>query len=274
MTDTATPTEIALNAAEDEVAPPHPAKFPIEIIGIFKELLLKYGVKPFDMVLDPFAGTGRIHMLRPDFNTIGVEIEPEWALMSPYTTIGNALDLPDIWTDMFAAIATSPTYGNRMADHHNAQEVCRLCSGTGSLRADISTFAAPDVIASFRCPDCNGVGNNEYKRLTYTHQLGHALHPDNSGGMQWGKKYKEFHAKAWIEAIRVLRPGGLFLLNCKNHIRKGEVQEVTEWHIRMLVTLGCHVLEEYKLPVKSMKFGTNRDNRIDYELIVALQKES
>ena len=48
--------------------------------------------------------------------------------------------------------------------------------------------------------------------------------------MQWGDAYRSFHVKAWREAWRVLRPGGRFVLNIKDHIRNGERMPVTDWH--------------------------------------------
>jgi tRNA G10 N-methylase Trm11 len=75
------------------------------------------------------------------------------------------------------AIVTSPTYGNRLADHHRASD--------------------------------------PLLRRSYTHDLGRPLHSENSGAMQWGDAYRAFHRRAWAEAVRVLKPGGRFVLNVK-----------------------------------------------------------
>ena len=37
-----------------------------------------------------------------------------------------------------------------------------------------------------------------------------------SAVLQWGQAYRDFHAAAWVEASRVFRPGGRFLLNIKD----------------------------------------------------------
>lgn len=62
--------------------------------------------------------------------------------------------------------------------------------------------------------------------------------------MQWGRNYCEFHDRAWAEAVRVLKPGGLFMLNIKDHIRGGRRQRVTLWHALNLVGRhGVRVVE-------------------------------
>ena len=72
-------------------------------------------------ILDPFAGTGRVFYLLdelPGLHIAAIELE-EWPDMHPAVQLGNALHLP-FPAGSFDAVATSPTYGNRMADHHNA----------------------------------------------------------------------------------------------------------------------------------------------------------
>ena len=94
------------------------------------------------------------------------------------------------------AICTSPTYGNRMADHHKARDA-----------------AAPHLPAV----------------------LGRPLTPGNSGALQWGDGIAErmsttaLHVAVWTECRRVLKPGGIFVLNVKDHIRGGVLQEVSNW---------------------------------------------
>lgn len=206
----------------------HPAKYTDVLLTTFARLLRDY-----PRILDPFGGTGKVFLLEhwlPLARIDAVELEPEWAAQHPRTTLGNALHLP--WqASTFDAICTSPTYGNRMADHHNAQDASR--------------------------------------RRTYTHVMGRSLHPDNSGALDWGDKYRAFHVAAWTEARRVLRPGGRFVLNIKDHIRSGERQHVTAWHIGALQDLGFTVTEHVKLPCPGMRYGRHGDKRIEYESIIA-----
>lgn len=177
----------------------HPAAYNDALLPVFARHLPAHG--PL-RILDPFAGTGKIARLsayRTDLQFYGAELELEWARLTPGMIVANALHLP-YPTAAFDVIVTSPAYGNRMADHHNAHD------------------ASP--------------------RHTYRHTLGRPLHADNSGGLQWGDAYRALHVGAWTEARRVLKPGGALLLNCKDHIRRGVLQPVTRWHVDTLAALG------------------------------------
>lgn len=205
----------------------HPAKYSDTVLVGIRGLLAEH-VRPRAIILDPFAGTGRIHELRPQYSTFGVEIEPEWARLNPRTICGDALALP--WpSPIFDAIVTSPTYGNRMADHHEARDTS--------------------------------------KRLTYRHTLGRPLSKTSSAKMQWGDEYRFFHTKAWIEAIRVLLPGGVFLCNVSNHIRGGKEVDVSGWHRDELTRLGLIYVGTVDVPTPRMKFGANADLRVSSEQI-------
>src|SRR5690606_26606499 len=119
----------------------------------------------------------------PKNKIVGIEIEPDWAKAHPCVQQGDATSLP-FKNGRFRWIVTSPAYGNRLADKHNAQERCKQCRGTG-------------ITITAECPKCNGTGRRVYKRITYRHYLGHELHPNNTGGMQWGDVYRSMHEKIW-----------------------------------------------------------------------------
>lgn len=205
----------------------------------YTDVLLPVFVELLDgatRVLDPFGGTGKIFELEtllPGVFFAAVEIEPEWAGMHPKTTLGNALALP--WADgYFSDIVTSPAYGNRMADCHTARD--------------------------------------DSRRNTYTHCIGRKLHKDNSGAMQWGDQYRQFHLQAWTEAKRVLCGGGRFILNIKDHIRDGKRQHVTEWHCFALQSLGFVELKHIQVACPGQRFGANGGARIDYESVILFEK--
>ena len=76
--------------ASDTVPVLHPARFSDAVLDRIGTMLDEYQVN--GVVLDPFAGTGKIHRLAtPTRRTVGVEIEPEWAATHPGTIVGNAL---------------------------------------------------------------------------------------------------------------------------------------------------------------------------------------
>lgn len=211
------------------MAKAHPAKYSDVLLPIFEKELTGYA-----KVLDPFAGTGKLRLIRPDAYLL--EIEPEWAEIRG-AAVGNALHLP--WPDdTFDAVCTSPCYGNRMADHHNAQDSSR--------------------------------------RNTYRHLLERELHPANAGQLQWGHDYCHFHWQAWLEARRVLRAGGKFVLNISDHIRKGRTMPVTRFHKLMLLLLGFEFICDYKQATPRNRQGENGALRVGYEsvLVFCLKKES
>lgn len=206
----------------------HPARFSTGLLAAIRPL-----VADCTLILDPFAGTGRVHCL--GVPSVGGELEPEWAALHPRTIVANALCLP-FTSGTFDGIVTSPTYGNRMADHHDARDASR--------------------------------------RNTYRHALGRPLHPENSGAMQWGPAYREFHQRAWREAARVLASGALFVLNVSDHIRAGERMPVTDFHIGVLrELLGSEPHVQY-VSTPRQRFGANGGARVEGEAVIAFRKRS
>lgn len=213
----------------------HPAKYTDCFFDTFAKLL-----QGADNVLDPFAGTGKIGKLRQHGFTGKIyanELEPEWIAENPHgcdvVTCADAefLDYPE---SFFDAICTSPTYGNRMADHHNAKDGSR--------------------------------------RNTYTHCLGRQLNDGNTGKMQWGTEYMEKHERIYAHLSKLVKPGGKFVLNVKNHIRRGVEIDVTAFHVSALERNGFTMIEKKLIPTPSLKFGAHTDKRLDGEYIILLVK--
>lgn len=209
----------------------HPARYTEALLGVMAELL-----HDARRILDPFGGVGGVFKLAPFLPGARfecVEIQPKWAAHDPRITCGDATALP--WrAGSFDAICTSPTYANRMADHHRARDASH--------------------------------------RHTYTHMHGGPLHPNNTGAMQWGTRYQATHQRAWREAHRVLVPGGRFVLNCKDHIRDGVLVPVTAWHVMMLIRIGFELVEWWLVPCPGMRNGANRDARVAHENVILLRR--
>lgn len=239
----------------------HPAKFSKPILDQLHKL-----VEPNWLAIDPFAGTGLVHQL--PCRTVAIEIEKPWAGMErptklcPFDTdgdggcgrylcpacgvermttnvCGDALALP-FADGTFDAFITSPTYGNRYADHHDARD--------GSTRR------------------------------SYTHDLRESqgeqyhLHTHNSGLLKWGPAYREFHEAAWAELSRVVDDMGL--LNLKDIVSNKEVVEITKWHLGVFRRLGWKRVKTIKVPAQGMRHGENRELRVPHEVIYVLRKSS
>jgi tRNA G10 N-methylase Trm11 len=210
----------------------HPAVMGPHILEVCKRYLPAEGSR----VLDPFAGVGTTAKLLPTYEVVGVEIEREWAEQNESTICGDSLlVVPTLGS--FDAILTSPTYGNRMADDFNAKE--------GS------------------------------SRITYRHKLGRNLSANTTSNLHFGRKnqkYENLHRDIWKVCVDALREGGVFILNCKDFIANGEVKSVTSWHKSVLEDYGLSCVGEEKVFSKGMRFGANRDRRLNFEWVVAFTK--
>jgi hypothetical protein len=239
----------------------HPAKFSDSILDVIYDLVPDKNA----FIIDPFAGTGKIHNL--GLNTVGIEIEPEWAHMHPRTMVGNTLNLifPD---NTFDGGITSVCYANRMSDSHNAREICKACNGEGG---QYIRYGPDDNWDSETCEKCNGKGFRNYDRITYTHKLGRKLHPDNAGQFQWGPKYIYFTVDTYIEILRVIK--NWFILNISDHIRNGKIIEVSQFHFDVLDSLGMRMVKLIEVETPRMRKGANSLLRVDHENVALFRKD-
>lgn len=239
------------------------------IVASFARSIGATEAHPCDL-LDPFAGTGGIHALADDpvIRTFGIELEPEWAANDPRTMVGDAAALPpECFADRFDVVATSPCFGNRMADHHEAADPCKTCRGRGLIGE-----ALEDRV---ECPTCKGRGLS--LRNTYRHVLGRPLTEGSAAGMQWGMDYREFHTRVIAEWERVLRPGGIAVVNMKNHLRtrrRGEPieQRVVEWWANTMICRTWGLLEVRRVRSAGNRNGANGGARVESEALLIMRR--
>jgi hypothetical protein len=251
------PGNVGLPPAHD-----HPAMFSRELIGPLADT-----IRGRASVVDPFAGTGRVHVIAEQAcvpRSVGIELEAEWAnadlFAGPDRTqiVGDSLDiLPTMGAEYFEAVLTSPAYGNRMADKHEAKDACKACKRSG-------------VAGHHECKFCRGIGLS--RRNTYRHRLGRVLSANNGGGMQWGQDYRELHRDIWKASVDVLAPGGVFVVNCSNHIRLGELVDVCGWHRDTLIELGLTFERTMEIETRRQRHGANGHIRVAGEIIIICTK--
>jgi hypothetical protein len=214
----------------------HPAKFSRALVDVFVDVLAPMDVQ---RICDPFAGTGRVHevadMLGVD--SIGVEIETKWAAMHDRTMCADSTVVDFDELGPFDCIVTSPTYGNRMADKHDARD--------------------------------------DSDRATYKHRLGSELTDGNTGGMQWtDPTYKATHEAVWRRFVDVLPVGGVFVLNVKDHVRDGQRQRVSAWHLSCLIDCGMRLVDDASISSAGLagSAGSNAGQRFGIEHVYVMQK--
>ncbi len=274
----------------------HPAKWSANVLFAIRDAVIAERERrgKLLLVLDPFAGIGRRRLeealgnaaLRVD----GFELQPEWSGWRPgcpegkvflqdgslangtgdlLTLQGPADYLPPHYGDRYDAVCTSPCYGNRMADSHQAKDPCGKCGGSG-YKTDLAE--GPHWTP---CPGCKGSGLS--KRYTYAHYLraaGGDLVPGSAAGMAWGRDYRILHRSALHEMIRVLRPGGLLAINMSNHFRtlvKGEPaveQDVVGWWVNQVIVAGCTLRGVVPIDTPRNKVGANADVRAECEYLI------
>ena len=185
------------------------------------------------MILDPMAGTlQRLSILEEPnrgYHLVhGVEYEQAWVdgYKHPRLIQGDARNLP-FNNGTFDVIIVSPSYGNRDSDK----------TGDWWDNADRKTYAA-------------GLGKNPTK--------GSLCVPFEF------PEYKIGHTLAWCEAVRVLKVGGLFVINLKNHIKKGQIIRVSQWHREVLRDkIGLKEVDDTSIPTRGRLSGENYDVRAE-----------
>lgn len=218
----------------ESIPPRHPAKYTDALLPVFARWCMDS-----KSILDPFAGTGKIGMLK-DYGVHAVisanDIEKDW--LTPNIYHCDKLYFQDAefldTGESYDTIVTSPTYGNRMADHFHTEH-----------------------------PE---------RRATYTHCIGHELDDENTGRMHFGKAYCEKHRRIFAHLYDLLIDGGIFILNCSNFIRAGEIVDVTSWMRDTMESVGFKFCSSVNVSTPRMRFGANSDKRVEYETVMLFHK--
>lgn len=283
----------------EQAIPRHPAKFSASILDALRQELVTWVEDHGPVrVLDPFAGVGRIHDLRDagGVDTVGVEIQPEWAQAHPATVVGDALRLTELFRPgEVTALVTSIVYPNRMTDSHDAKERCSACDGTGCDPATERLATPEEVDAGCElgitwdpCQKCDGKGVRDHRRNTYTHclrEVGAEPAPGSCVTMGWGKPYRDFHEAAVDQWWQVLPPESLVIVNVSNHLqtlyldgkdKPGVVVEhrVVEWWTNLLLYKGCRLVKARRVSTRRNGQGQNRELRVDGEMLLVVQSPS
>lgn len=207
---------------------PHYARYSPAIINAIEPRIGKS-----KEILDPMAGTlERLAVLeQPErgwHQVWGVELEPEWVDGYPHPRLlqGDARALP-FPAERFDVICVSPSYGNRDADR----------TGEWWDNPDRRTYAA-------------ALGRNPSD--------GSLCVPFRSSG------YRSGHALAWADAVRVLRPGGLFVIVLKNFVGDGVVNRMSQWHREVLRDgLALREVDDTSVHAVGRRFGANAGLRAE-----------
>jgi len=220
----------------------HPATFSKPVVEAMRSALLDQlrasgtDIRPLE-VLDPFAGVGGIHDVAFEgVITHGVELEPEWANQHDATICADSTDLTFWPAGSFDTIATSPAYGNRMADQ----------------------YLPPDTDKS--------------RRYTYATALRRKCSDNSGAALHWGDDYRTLHDRVWSQCDRLLMPGGRVLLNVKNHYRKGVEQDVAGWHLDWFLGRDYRGITDTALGTDGIKHSPNRQRC--QERLIVLEKRA
>ena len=230
-------------------APKHPAPFADVFLDFVRGHMNEHAPRALAL-LDPMAGTCKLHVLQGhhetelrhdgyDVYTVCSELEPEWAQRSP-TEWGETHTGLHAFHALSAGpmrplgyqrwIVTSPVWGNRMADHHDAKD--------------------------------------DSERLTYRHRLGRPLSQGSSCSLAWGEDYQAWHRAFLDRAFESSFAGERMIIEIGDHLRtlNGRTlrAQVTAWWIKAGIAAGWHLDEAKRLPVGRLRNGANYDVRIPY----------
>ncbi len=212
----------------------HPAPYSEGLFPIFADLISSVAVERSQVkLLDPMCGEGSILDISKHLPGVAFQVHASdlyrWTYAREGVHTADATDLA--YPDsIFDVICTSPPYANRMAD------------------------------------SASGDGDN---RVIYADRRESEQIPNDVAAMQWGQQYRLTMSAIWAECVRVAKPGALIIMNCKDHIRLGRIQPVTEFNFLALVRLGCIPTALRFLLTSGVQGVANASLRTGFETVVA-----
>jgi len=218
---------------------PHPAKWSKPL------LIALQSIVPPGLVVDPFGGVGSLALLGPRWRVLCGDLEPEWIGQAwKYGATGlrwDATRLP-LASGSVPAVITSPAYGNRLADAY----------------------------------EFDGSKASDSVRRSYRGHLQRDLSAGSGAGLQWGPEYRDLHRRSLAEFRRVLAPGGLLVINMKDHPRNGAIQKVCDWWAAAMADAGFRVSERIKVALKGDQ-NTARERAagrpvVDHEELIVAER--
>lgn len=200
-----------------------------------------------DGLYDPMAGSGKIDKIASSMGARwwGSELEPEFIPeeMRDRIMVGDCRN----FTGLARCVVTSPAYGNRMADQY---------LGTPLEQAErAKTGKLP-------------------RRRSYAISLGRKLTEGNGAALQWGEEYEALHRSIFEHIVNVnIEPWrGLLLLNVSSHYRAGVYEPVSEWYLRLILSLKMVLVDYRFVSTPGFRDGQNRESRVGGEHLFLFEK--
>lgn len=253
-----------MTTTESPTSPrPHCAKYNDQVLEAIRRFLARMDPDRSWRILDAFAGVGLIHSLGWP-RSIASELEFEWAHQGgARSQVADACQLP-FPDGSIRAYVVSVVWGNRMSDTYAGGGRCRKCQGHCQ---DLT--GAP-------CERCNGAGVDLSTRHTYTVYLGRRPSRNSAAVLQWGPKYRTLHRSSWAEAARVLTTteDAWIILDVDDHIRVGERQRVTAWHVNTVKALGFEYMGRATVDSPTLAHGANWETRVADEQVIVFRRRA
>lgn len=213
----------------------HPAQFSDSIIDALRVLIPQH-VPAGYTIFDPFAGPGvKLAALcdKLGYTFAGRDIE-QWEESDERVKVADTTLTSSYPTHGLWSVVTSPTYGNGLNDHFNAQD--------------------------------------DSRRLTYRNSLGRALHPHNTGRYT-GRSSKKGEREYWrLHENAVQHWPDIVIVNVKDSIRAGKVYPLGAKWMLLLKKFG-YIVEASKVDANGWRYGENQEKRREFEWMLVGKRE-